>query len=207
MISPGQPWGNLVELDGDEPRAHDDRGLAELLARHPGARVLLDGGDLFTSLGGQAPAEPFEMPIDLLEVTADGRQHLAAAHVVARRRGWRGHFVVAMNGTHLGGWNLGPKAHPNDGIVDLTSGSLGLGDRLKARRRAPAGAHLPHPDLTTSRRRSLELHLATATPLFIDGVKVGRVSHLVIAVRGDAGRIVLAPPVRAGSSAGPVQST
>ena len=36
---------------------------------------------------------------------------------VARRRGWRD-FAVAMNAQWIGEWNLGPKAHPNDGIVD-----------------------------------------------------------------------------------------
>lgn len=194
MIEKGKEWGAPTQLRGDEPLAHDDAQLAALLDAHPGVRVLLDGGDLYTSLGGQAPPEPYELPLDLLEVTADGTRYVAVSHVIARQRWWSGFAVVAMNGTHLGGWNLGPKAHPNDGLVDVTFGSLSLSDRLKARKRAPLGAHLPHPQLTLARKRSWSRDFDRSTPLYIDGVAVGAVRHIDIVVHPDVGSVILANP-------------
>ncbi|NLA36798.1 MAG: hypothetical protein GX868_14100 [Actinobacteria bacterium] len=194
MIERGKAWGSPVELSGREPHAADDAALAQILKDRPGERVLLTGGDLFTSLGGQPAETPHELPIDLLEVNADGSHHVAVSHVVVRRLCWSGPFAVAMNGTHLGGWNLGPKAHPNDGLVDVTYGSLSLADRVKARRRAPAGAHVPHPALTTRRVRTWTHDFARATPLRVDNVVCGTVVHLEIRVVADAGSVVLAPP-------------
>lgn len=194
MIEKGREWGEPVELRGDEPTAHDDAELTRLLTEHPGGRVLLAGGDLHRSLGGQAPPEPWELPIDVLEVDADGVRHVAVAHVVARRPLWAGEFVVAMGGTHLGEWNLGPKAHPNDGLVDVTFGRLGPADRLKARRRAPSGSHLPHPGLRLERRRTWSHAFARPVPLRVDGVPVGRVRNLRITVHPDAGSVVLVDP-------------
>ena len=196
MIEKGRPWGFPAALSGAEPRAGDDASLARILAAQPGARVLLSGGDLFTSLGGQPAQTPHELPIDLLEVIADGTDFVAAAHVVVRRFCWAGPFAVAMNGTHLGGWNLGPKAHPNDGLVDVTHGSLSFGDRIKARRRAPAGSHVPHPRLATRRLRTWSVDFERPTPLRIDNVRSGLVSHLEVRVRPDAGSVVLVAPTR-----------
>lgn len=196
MIRPGQEWGTPAVLRGDEPVAHTDAELAVMLDT-PGVvcPVVLTGGDLFYSLGGRVPPEPIEMPIDLLDVMVDGRSYVAASHVVARRRWWRGQALVAMNGTHLGDWNLGPKAHPNDGLVDITFGKLSLVDRWKAAKRAPAGAHVPHPALTTKRTKTFAITLGAPTPIFVDGVSVGSGRTLEFTVRPDVGSIVLGPVV------------
>ena len=194
MIRPGQEWGTPVTLAGNEPVAHSDAELAALLdgAARP-TLVVLTAGDLFFSLGGRVPLEPIEMPVDLLDVIVDGRTYVASSHVVARRRWWRGQALVAMNGTHLGNWNLGPKAHPNDGLVDITFGKLSVVDRIKAAKRAPAGAHLPHPSLTTKRTNAITITLDSTTPVFVDGVSVGSGRTLEFTVRPDVGSVVLGP--------------
>ncbi|MEZ5322677.1 MAG: hypothetical protein R2698_11515 [Microthrixaceae bacterium] len=202
MIRKGAVWGSAVELTGGEPIAHGDAELASILDRRPGITVRLDGGDLFTSLGG-APIDPdaatISLPIDLLDVVAtrpDGSVVTAVgvAHAVARSRYWSGTFAVAMGATQFGPWNLGPKAHPNDGLVDLTVGSLSWGDRLKARRLAPAGAHVPHPALRTERRRSVEVVFDRPRSLSIDAVPFGRIVSLRVTARPDAGAVVLTVP-------------
>ena len=38
-----------------------------------------------------------------------------------------------MNAQWLGDWDLGPRSHPNDGLLDVTDGTLPFGDRWKAR--------------------------------------------------------------------------
>lgn len=197
MIRKGEVWGHPVVLDGSEPFAADDRSLAALLAADEApAIVVLRGGDLFHSLGGRVALEPTALPIDLLEVTVgegdDAVVHRAVAHVIARRPLWRGEFAVGMNGTHLGDWNLGPKAHPNDGLVDVTRGSLNASDRLAARRRAPLGTHVPHPALTTSRVASDEWRFDAPLPIRVDGETVGRATVVGIRVLPDRGAVVLA---------------
>jgi len=191
MIRKGEPWGEPVVLDGSEPRAHTDAELARLLV--DGARlVVVDGGDLHHSLGGRPPPEPISLPIDLVEVRLDDSTFHAVAHVVARRRWWRGEFAVGMNGTHLKGWNLGPKAHPNDGLLDVTRGRLDLGDRLAARRRAVTATHLPHPGLRTERVESTEWIFDAPTTVYVDGVAIGRSRRVGLRVLPDRGWVTLA---------------
>ena len=93
---------------------------------------------------------------------------------------------LAMNAEWLGPWKLGPKAHPNDGLVDVTTGSLGWRDRLRARDRARTASHLPHPRLSTRRAERLTLEFPRPTPVVLDGVSAGTASEIVLWVEPDA---------------------
>ena len=52
-----------------------------------------------------------------------------------------------MNSDHLGTWNVAPRAHPNDGKLDVISVGRGMTfrQRLQARTRLELGTHVPHP--------------------------------------------------------------
>jgi hypothetical protein len=197
VIRKGEVWGRPVDLDGTEPEASSDAEVARLLSRPLDSPVVLRGGDLYHSLGGRA-SSPVDLdgpvmalPIDLVAVRVDGVDRVAAAHVVARRRWWSGEFAVAMNGTHLGEWNLGPKAHPNDGLIDVTTGRLDVRDRWEARRRAHTGTHLPHPALSTSRVTSTVWTFDRPTPVYVDGVAVGSARRVELEVQPDRGSVVV----------------
>jgi hypothetical protein len=197
VIRKGEVWGRTVDLDGTEPEASSDAEVARLLSRPLDSPVVLRGGDLYHSLGGRA-SSPVDLdgpvmalPIDLVAVRVDGVDRVAAAHVVARRRWWSGEFAVAMNGTHLGEWNLGPKAHPNDGLIDVTTGRLDVRDRWEARRRAHTGTHLPHPALSTSRVTSTVWTFDRPTPVYVDGVAVGSARRVELEVQPDRGSVVV----------------
>ena len=197
MIRKGEVWGRPVDLDGTEPEASSDAEVARLMSRPLDSPVVLRGGDLDHSLGGRA-SSPVDLdgpvmalPIDLVAVRVDGVDRVAAAHVVARRRWWSGEFAVAMNGTHLGEWNLGPKAHPNDGLIDVTTGRLDVRDRWEARRRAHTGTHLPHPALSTSRVTSTVWTFDRLTPVYVDGVAVGSARRVELEVQPDRGSVVV----------------
>jgi len=157
---------------------------------------LLDG-DLCHTLGGQGDEprlhspDAMTFPIDLGVATFDGERHCFVAHAVARRAWWRGRAVTAMNAQWLGEWDLGPRSHPNDGLLDLTDGVLPLGQRLEARRRARTGTHLPHPDLTTSRVAAADLTFAHPLDVWLDGTRVGRTTTLHLAIEPDALRVVV----------------
>lgn len=201
-IRKGSEWGSVGSAPPDAPVARSDRDAARLVAAHlTGSRppegeppvVVLLAGDMHRCVG--APADVTErwkaghsrlLPVDLLAVEWDGGRDMALAHVVARHLLWRGDFVVAMNATHVGPLDLGPRAHPGDGLVDLTVGRLGGRDRLVARRRARLGGHLPHPALNTPRTSRWEGDLGRQTPLRIDGEVVGRTRRLRVEVIPDA---------------------
>lgn len=135
------------------------------------------------------------MPIDLLRVTTDGGEHVAAAHVVARRAGplgwWCGPLVAVVNAEHIGRWDVAPRAHPNDGRADVVEVSAAMGRRARwqAWRRLPSGTHAPHPAITMRRIRDERLEWDEPLAVWIDGVLVGRSRSLAVAVLPDAATI------------------
>ena len=146
----------------------------------------LSGGDLFRTVGG---ASGMAFPIDAGEVLIDGRHHFFAAHVVARRNGWRD-FAVAMNAQWIGDSNFGPKAHPNDGIVDAYEGHLAMFEWRKVRARLLTGSHLPHPRIEPTRAKAVTFEFAQEYDVFIDGAPVTRAKHLAIRIVPDALRVI-----------------
>lgn len=200
-IRKGEPWGH--ELEGDAPdevvRCRDDVALANAvwsrldesgpdLDRPAPALPLfsVEIGDVATTLGG-AGSGRLVLPMDLCVVRLDGGEPRPfVAHLIARRRFWLGEAAAVMNAAWLESWYLGPRAHPNDGLVDVTVGSLPLRQRLEAKRRAPTGMHLPHPDLTVVRRSSWSHRFERATSIELDGRPVGAHHEVDVEVLVDA---------------------
>jgi len=190
-IRPGEAWG--VAFDGPDPvEVHDDPALARHLVAAPTAPVWLRGGDLHRSMGApDRSSERMIMAVDLGVVRIDGGDERPfAAHVVVRRWGWRGRFLVILNSAYLGTWHAGPRAHPNDGRLDVIDGALGFRQRLQARRRAATGAHLPHPALSTSRVATGEWELDHPSTVWIDGRRAGRARIIEVRIQPDAGSVV-----------------
>jgi len=190
-IKKGEAWGEPGVLPSDGVVASTDREASRVLetARRqsePFPVVGVSAGDLYRTLGGSGQ---MMFPIDVGELLVDGRHHYFVAHVVARTRGW-GHAFVAMNAQWLGDWNLGPRAHPNDGVLDTYRADLGLFDRLKVRRRLPLGAHLPHPGIAGERGAAVAIELPRPLPVYVDGEQIGRGRTLALRVIPDALRVV-----------------
>lgn len=194
-VERGEDWGEASALPNDIAWADSDRAAAELVAaarrtNAPVPAIALTGGDLARTLGGRGPrlggGEGTHVRVDLGAVLIDGRLHWFLAHLVARRSWLRGRIVVAANAAFLGRWNLAPRAHPGDGKLELLDADPPLGDRLKARRRLPAGTHLPHPDITVRRVDAAQIEFAHATPIRLDGHRVGSARALSVRVEPDA---------------------
>jgi len=130
-------------------------------------------------------------PVDLGVALLDGRLHVFVAHLAAHTRTWGATFLVAMNAEWLGEWDLGPRSHPNDGLLDVTEGSLGWRDRLSARRRARSASHLPHPGLRTTRVSVGTWTFERAVPVHLDGELEGRFRDVVLRVEPDALTVVV----------------
>jgi len=201
-IRKGEPWGQPGVLPEGSPVVHSDAQLRALVerCRRRGEElpvVGLLGGDLCRTVGGPGDQRRLTdggvlLPIDVVRAEIDGATHWFCAHLVARRSWWWGRAAVVMNGQWLGDWDLGPRSHPNDGIVDLTDGNLPLGDRREARRRARTGTHVPHPALQVARRSTHELGFDPPLDVWLDGQRVARrVRSVVVTTEPDALSIVV----------------
>ena len=205
-IAKGQPWGEPGALPEGAVMVGSDAAARAVLEearrrREPFPPLARTGGDLCRTLGGGAggPRRSEErlrsdggvvFPIDLGEVLIDGRLRLFVAHLVARNRLWT-RAVVAMNAQWLGSWNLGPRAHPNDGLLDTYDATLPPGQLLAVRARLHHGAHLPHPGIEERRTPSLQVELGRRLPVRLDGTVVGSPSSFVVRVTPDALTVVV----------------
>jgi hypothetical protein len=201
-IEKGRAWGAPGALGDDGVVVRTDAEARRVVtdARRGGRPVPplgLLGGDLCRTLGGRgdearlrsAGAMTFE--VDLGSVLVDGRLQWFVAHLVARRSWWRGRAIAVMNAQWLGEWDLGPRSHPNDGLLDVTDGDLPLGQRPAFRRRVRTGTHLPHPALRTSRTAAASFDLDPPLDVWLDGERVGRARSLAVRVEPDALTVVV----------------
>ena len=200
-IEKGAPWGIPRPLPADGVVVRSDGEARRILeearrARRPLPVLGLLGGDLCRTLAGPGDEsrlrspQAVTFPIDLGQVLVDGRLHLFVAHAVAHSRLWT-RSVVAMNAQWRGGWNLGPRAHPNDGLLDVYEARLRLGDLAKVRSRLPAGAHLPHPRIGERRTAAAHIELERPLPVWLDGERVDEGRVLSLRVEADALQVVV----------------
>ena len=189
----------MLPDDGVVVRSDAEARAVLEAARHEGRPfppLGLLGGDLCRTLGGPGEEsrlrsrEAVRFSVDLGEVLLDGRLHLFVAHVVARTRWWS-HAVVAMNAQFLGPWVLGPRAHPNDGLLDVYQADLSVPDRMKVRARVRHGAHLPHPRIKERRTAAMQIDLGRPRTVYLDGERWGEARNLALRVEPDALTVVV----------------
>jgi len=207
-IRKGEDWGERGPLAAGAPVCADDAAAATAL-HAPQAdgvttpEVGLLGGDLHQTLGGPCRGETeirtgmgVRYPVDLIEVEATARdgsvtRHTGLAHLEVRgRRRFAGRTVVVMNAAFVGPSNLGPRAHPNDGRLDVTQGALPRRVWKDGERRALTGSHVPHPDLAESRVTELVVEDVGRLGWWLDGVKMPTAVRLVVRCRPDAAVVV-----------------
>ncbi|MCU1358075.1 MAG: hypothetical protein JWM89_3493 [Acidimicrobiales bacterium] len=196
-IEKGQPWGRVGGLPADGVEVHTNAEARAVVeeARRAGGPVPplgLLGGDLCRTVGGRGDAgrlrsdEAMTLPVDLGSVLIDGRQHWFLAHLVARRSWWRGPILAVMNAQWIGEWDVAPRSHPNDGLLDSFEADLSLDDRLKARRRLRTGTHVPHPGIHERRAAAMQFEFDRPTPVHLDGTRVGTARVLSVRLEADA---------------------
>ncbi|HEY5153889.1 MAG TPA: hypothetical protein VIJ47_04085 [Acidimicrobiales bacterium] len=201
-IEKGKAWGQARPLPVDGVVVHSDaEARAAITTARRRGDVLptlgLLGGDLCRTLGGTGDearlrsSAAMTFPCDLGIVEIGGEELVFVAHLIARRTWWFGRQVAVMNAQWLGRWDLGPRSHPNDGLLDLTDGTLPLGQRLEARRRLHTGTHVPHPALDTRRAPTFTLDLDPALGVWLDGQRVARAGHLEVRCEPDALHVVV----------------
>ena len=201
-IKKGEAWGSPAPLPPDGVVADNDAAARAALERaradgRPFPVLGLTGGDLWRTLGApETSAERLRsaaavtFTVDLGEILVDGRMHLFVAHAMARTRTWSRAWL-AMNAQWLGEWNTGPKAHPNDGRLDVYEAALPLSDRFKVRARLRSGAHLPHPGIVERRTKAAQIEFRRPLPVRLDGERIGAARTLSVRVEPDAIQVVV----------------
>ena len=196
MIERGREWGAPGALPTDGVIVRSDAEARTIVeqarrANEPVPVLGLLGGDLCHTLGGAGDEarlrspDATQFPIDLGAVLVDGRLHWFVAHLVARRHWWKGRVFAAMNAEFIGKWDVAPRSHPNDGILDTFDVTMSTGDRFKARSRLATGTHLPHPGIKQKRTDAIQLDV-DGLDVWLDGERVGPAHSLSIRVEPDA---------------------
>ena len=201
-VERGRAWGRLAPLPVDGVVVSSDRDAAAVVAdaRARGdalPTIGLLGGDLCRTLGGTGDEarlhgpDAITLPVDVAEVDIDGHAHVFLAHVVARRTWWTGRVWAAMNAEWLGEWDVAPRAHPGDGLLDTFDVSMSLRDRIKARRRLATGTHVPHPAIAQQRVGRAEVGFDSRLGIWIDGLRVSDATSLAVRVTGEVLDVVV----------------
>lgn len=186
----GEDWGEPSPVPDDAISVSGDKEARHLVADarragKPLPRLHLAGGDLARSLGGGGVMPPTNrastrVRVDIGAVLIDGRLDWFIAHLIVRDSWLRGRVVVVANGDFVGKWNVAPRAHPGDGLLDLIDSDLSLSDRFKARSRLQSGTHLPHPGILSRRAAAFQIDLEHPTTIRLDGESAGRASRLSV---------------------------
>lgn len=197
-VRKGQEWGSVGPLPAGAVRIHSDAELHQHVDRARRdetaiAPVALLGGALMRAVGGSGDPTRLErevplLPVDLVRVELDDAVAWATTHVVARRSWWRGEVIAAMNGQFLGDWDVAPRAHPNDGRIDLVRvrAAMSWRDRWRARSRLPSGTHVPHPAIETRQVSAVDLRFEHPIQVWADGVPLGPSRRVSLVVEPDA---------------------
>ncbi|MGI9596463.1 MAG: hypothetical protein ACR2QK_09900 [Acidimicrobiales bacterium] len=216
-IEKGEAWG--VPATDPSPRliAEDDAELAamaaEVMAAGSTAVARVRSGDILTTLGlsdVRPEDERFSYSLDLGMAylgadpeSTDPQPAPFVAHLIAgpsprspsasigRLLGHGPPISLAvMNGAWMGDLRLGPRAHPNDGLLDVTEGRVRFQDRREAAIRARTGSHLPHPALRTKRVGEWKTEFDRPTSVRLDGVEKGRFRSVRVVVIPDSLTVV-----------------
>jgi hypothetical protein len=211
MIRKGEPWGEPADGPADLTVSGSDGDLAAALRdTPPGILVSFvpsPGSDVARAVGltADAPGQGLALPMDALEIGADGT--LAVNAVVLgtppdRLRVLDGSAVIRLHldgreeatdpattvvvatGQWLRGVDLVPRGHPGDGRAEVQVYSLARGQRRAMRDRLPTGTHLPHADILTRSAVSVAVEARRRLPLEIDGQNLPPTAEL---------RVVLVP--------------
>jgi hypothetical protein len=192
-IEKGAAWGVHGTAPHDLVVAADEAALARAVesgVRHAALRA----GDVLRALGLTDATPPLAgepallLPCDAMRVRLDDRAPLTAVSTIIVGRRFR-ERIVASAGGFVGVLNVAPRAHPNDGLLDVLVVAPRTAARqlLAVRRRMRLGDHLPHPALTMRRAAAHEFSFADAPQrVTIDGRRHGRARRVRIDVLPDA---------------------
>jgi len=203
-ISPGSKWGEEIVRPIATRSFGSDRELGTALRDHslnsqPQGALQLVSDDFLSLLGLKDVTRrttAIKILIDALAISytdKHGRTHqdvcIGSLHI---GRTLRGTLSIVTNTGWWRGHDIAPRAHPNDGKLDIVevAQTMTARQRITAWKRSLVGTHLPHPHIAYSQSDfySWSGELANLT---IDGEKLGKVSHVHCRVQSDCTEITV----------------
>ncbi len=203
-ISPGSKWGEEIVSPIAIRSFGSDRELGtalrdNLINSQPQCALQLVSDDFLSLLGLNdltRRTTSIKIRIDALAISytdKHGRSHqdvcIGSLHI---GRTLRGTLHIVTNTGWWRGHDIAPRAHPNDGKLDIVevARTMTVRQRITAWKRSLVGTHLPHPNIAYSQSDfySWSGKLANLT---IDGEKLGKVSHVQCRVQSDCTEITV----------------
>jgi len=207
VIRKGEEWGAPAgDSRPDLDVAGDDATLAAAVAgAGPDPLVRFSpspASDLARAVGlAGAGTGALALPVDLLRL-GDGGVAVNAVVVGVppdRLRWWHRPFpvevvvdgtgltaratsVVVATGQFLRGVDVSPRGHPGDGWCEVQVYALAPGQRRLMRARLRSGSHLPHPQITTRRGRTVAVRCGRAVAVEMDGNKTAAKRARVVSI-------------------------
>ncbi|MFM8530091.1 MAG: hypothetical protein ACKOD2_10530 [Ilumatobacteraceae bacterium] len=195
-IRRGEDWGSVQPVPSEVTVLKHGRVLFESLnSASPPTVVGVLSGDLHRTISSSSDPNHYQVgapvsvvPVDLIRVRMGGSSVLCAAHVVARRSWWFGEILVVAKAQFVGPWDVAPRSHPNDGWIDATlvRPTMGVRQRIAARKRLRTASHLPHPDIQTTRIREGRWEFRRKVNIWADGVRLGPTAWIEVECVPDA---------------------
>jgi hypothetical protein len=196
-IKKGEDWGHVGERPDDTIVVASDaqaRAVIEPLRRseQPMPPLAPRYGDVARTVGATGiRTETRLVPWDLGAALLDGRLFWFISSLVAGEPFRRGRCVAVMNTPWLREWNIAPKAHPNDGLLDVLDMQLSITQARAASKRARLGDHLPHPGIEVQRVAAVQFELVRPLTVRLDGEVVGKFRTISARVEPDALTVVV----------------
>jgi len=198
-VEKGAAWGTRVVAPNIIETSTSDQAVALVSGSSP--QCIL-GGELWKCLGEPELVTPGQwchrVEIDALVcvvTTPKGvMEWRAASHIQIGTWLGVGRFIVLSNTGFIGSRRIAPRAHPNDGVVDVIelSADMSWRQRLLARKKSLQGIHIPHPAIQTSQVASVRFgRLRRRERLIIDGRRIKQWDSIVLTVESNYWQVLL----------------
>ncbi len=133
-----------------------------------------------------------QVSLDLIKIEYRTSQNLThevigAGSLLLNRRSFCNVFLIVSNSGIIKGRDVFPRAHPNDGVIDVlvVDEEISLRQRLLAWHKSKIGVHLPHPQLHVSRQTQFEWSGQPAR-MVVDGATFHKVEWMRCSIVKDA---------------------
>lgn len=200
-IKKGESWGHQVKPPSDLLVFDDDAKANEYLSRQLIGSLAVQGlaiknSNLARTLGlkGSVVAETmlattFDLiQVEFIKTDATSARRFFLGYAMIRKNMLRDKIIGVFNTSFVGKQDWAPRAHPNDGKIDVITvdKTMSMRQRLTAGRLLKSGSHIPHPQINYSQTGEFSVNQLRSTALIIDGVDFGPVEACEFQVISDA---------------------